>query len=488
MRGAAPALPVSSFFIILISAQHFVVARDSSNLLPRANPLNIDYDPAPAPEDGAPLSASALRDKSYLPAEIGGIVGAYVLVVSCLLVALFFVGRRLRREREANAQRDVEMLENTLAQKAFYPSPISPTSGLSRTKNFSWPSPDKNDPNPYIFPSTHGSPVSPGGINRIVDTQVVEANREGLQRGLEDLYAHVMEQEEAKLAGRNIADMPPPEPLASTSPQKSKSSKRLEKPKSLQLNSEKPHSRTASIISSIKSPRKKGLRGINISSPIPTPLSSTFPTTYASDEEPLTPRHYQPPPPPPVPNSARGTYHSHSHSRNASTADTSADPSPVSPSNKHAEDLPGLRPLGPAPNNRSIGTSRPPNLRIPGPLRGHPVAAQPSTTSASAASSTRQLPFRAYDPPPGLSSPAFSHTTKTTVLERTTPLSPGGGLRTPFTAGAVPYSPYQPFTPLMPITPRLVTREDRKAMRRLEPKSPVMEMVKSEDELWDSAY
>jgi hypothetical protein len=33
-----------------------------------------------------------------------------------------------------------------------------------------------------------------------------------------------------------------------------------------------------------------------------------------------------------------------------------------------------------------------------------------------------------------------------------------------------------------------VTREDRKAMRRLEPKSPVMEMVKSEDELWDSAY
>ena len=48
----------------------------------RSNPLGIDYDPAPSPEDGPPLSAGALRNPAYLPAEIGGIVGAYVLVVS----------------------------------------------------------------------------------------------------------------------------------------------------------------------------------------------------------------------------------------------------------------------------------------------------------------------------------------------------------------------------------------------------------------------
>jgi hypothetical protein len=71
-------------------------------------------------------------------------------------------------------------------------------------------------------------------------------------------------------------------------------------------------------------------------------------------------------------------------------------------------------------------------------------------------------------------------------LERTTPLSPG--LKTPWSAGAVPYSPYQPFTPLMPITPRLVTREERRAMKKMEPRSPVMEMVKDEDDLWDSGY
>ncbi len=31
---------------------------------------------APLPEDGPPISVNALRDPAYLPAEIGGIVGA----------------------------------------------------------------------------------------------------------------------------------------------------------------------------------------------------------------------------------------------------------------------------------------------------------------------------------------------------------------------------------------------------------------------------
>ena len=91
-----------------------------------------------------------------------------------------------------------------------------------------------------------------------------------------------------------------------------------------------------------------------------------------------------------------------------------------------------------------------------------------------------------------MQSPSFSYSTKTTVLERTNPLSPGlttgGGPRTPWSAGAVPYSPYQPFTPMMPITPRLVTKADRKAMKKAMPKTPVLEMIKSEDDLWDSGY
>lgn len=440
----------------------------------RSNPLNLDWDPAPSPEDGPPLSAGALRDKSYLPAEIGGIVGAYVFVVITILLALFFVGRRLRKARELAAQNDVEMLVgHVINPAAYYPSPISPTSAATAFRTAAWPTAEKTQ-NPYVFPSQNCSPVSPG-TNPGVDSRIIQADREILNRGLEDLYAHVMEQEEAKAAGLNIADMPAPTPLPSASPQRQStaSSKRLEKTKPANLGStEKTHSRTSSLISSLKSPKRKGIRGLKISSPMATPLSTTFPATYASDEEPLSPRHYQPPPPPPVP---EGQMPYQYHSRNNSSVQT-ADPSPISPTRSIAENLASVS-MGPPPNNRSVATNRPLNLTIPGPVSVNP---------SSATSSTRQLPFRAFDPPPGLSSPSFSHSTKTTVLERTTPLSPG--LKTPWSAGATPYSPYQPFTPLVPITPRLITREDRKAMRRMEPKSPVMEMVKDSDDLWDSGY
>ncbi|KFY52461.1 hypothetical protein V496_08438 [Pseudogymnoascus sp. VKM F-4515 (FW-2607)] len=445
----------------------------------RGNPLNIDWDPAPSPEDGPPLSAGALRDKAFLPAEIGGIVGAYAFVVVSLLLALFFVGRRLRKATElAAAQNDVEMLGGHMINPAaYYPSPISPTSATSAFRSAVWPTIEKTQ-NPYVFPAQNCSPISPG-TNPGVDSRIIEADREVLNRGLEDLYAHVMEQEEAKAAGLNVADMPAPTPLPSVSPQRQStaSSKRLEKMKPANLGStEKTHSRTSSLISSLKSPKRKGIRGMKISSPMATPLSTTFPATYASDEEPLSPRNYQLPPPPPVP---EGQMPYQYHSRNNSSVQTvqTADPSPVSPTRSIAENLASVS-MGPPLNNRSVATNRPLNLTIPA-----TSAANPSSASTA---STRQLPFRAFDPPPGLSSPSFSHSTKTTVLERTTPLSPG--IKTPWSAGATPYSPYQPFTPLVPITPRLITREDRKAMKKMEPKSPVMEMVKDKDDLWDSGY
>lgn len=62
------------------------------------------------------------------------------------------------------------------------------------------------------------------------------------------------------------------------------------------------------------------------------------------------------------------------------------------------------------------------------------------------------------------------------------------GLKTPWSAGAVPYSPYQPFTPMMPVTPRLVTKEERKAKKKMEGRTPVLEMVQSEEDGWGSAY
>jgi hypothetical protein len=36
----------------------------------------------------------------------------------------------------------------------------------------------------------------------------------------------------------------------------------------------------------------------------------------------------------------------------------------------------------------------------------------------------------------------------------------------------------------VPITPSVVTKADRKRMRRMEPKTPTVEMVRGEDEYW----
>ncbi|CAK7202688.1 hypothetical protein SEUCBS139899_005414 [Sporothrix eucalyptigena] len=93
------------------------------------------------------------------------------------------------------------------------------------------------------------------------------------------------------------------------------------------------------------------------------------------------------------------------------------------------------------------------------------------------------LPLRAYEP--SITSPSFAthNQTKQTVFERSGPLSPSGA-QTPWTGAPVPYSPYQPFSPVIPMTPSLVTKADRKRMRRLEPKTPTMEMVRSTDETW----
>lgn len=484
MRGASPSLAALQASLLLLST--ITTSHASSVIKGRAHPLNIDWDPAPPPEKGAPLSAGALRDKAHLPAEVGGIVGAYVFVVFLIFTILLFAGRRLHRAREEAAKPKEVMLTAFPPNSQFYPSPVSALSGGATAKNFSWPSPEKNEPNPYIFPTQTASPISPP--ESAVDANTLEVDKQYLEQGLADLYAHVMEQEEAKARGLNIADMPkpylPPSIMSPQSGNKSSSIRRLEKPNPIKLKApELSHSRSSSVISSIKSSKRKGIRGMKISSPIPTPLSATFPAHYASDEEPLTPRHYHPHPPPPVPKDSQPYMNTQAmyigHSRNASSINTANSPSPVSPSRSIAEQMSTLS-IRPPANNRSIATFRPPNLMIPGSaVNPHPVS-----TNNTGANPTRQLPFRAFDPPPGLSSPSFSLSTKTTVLERTTPLSPG--LRTPWSAGAVPYTPYQPFTPLVPVTPRLVTREDRKAMKRLEPKSPVMEMVASEEELWDA--
>ncbi|KAH6678551.1 hypothetical protein B0J14DRAFT_583003 [Halenospora varia] len=473
----------------------------------RRSVLGIDWSPAPSPENGPPASRNASRNKALLPYQVSGIVGAYLIWVIITGILLLVIGRRLRRKLELpKITLDLEMVAPQNKPYNINTTPLSPSANPSSPRNFSWPSPEKDSRNPYIFPSTNVSPITPTGIeDPHVDTRIAEADREMAQRDLEDIYAHVMEHEDMKAAGMSPKEMPPAQfpmaaPMPASSPQRGNTPpKKTEKhrPGNINLDESKSiKSRASSIMSVLKSPRsKKSIRSIQISSPLPTPMSGTFPKdNAASDEEPLSPKYYYKPPPP-VPTDQVP----YNHSRNNSSI------APRSPTKSIAEQLAPYGPGGPGnamhranPSQTSTNTmdpvsatsqtplySPPPRQPSRGNTHPHPIASNPPSTNAS----QRTLPFRAFDPP--LASPSFKPTTKTTVLERTTPANSGpltSGLKTPWSAGAVPYSPYQPFTPMVPITPRLVTREDRKAIKKAQKRHPVTELVSDDDDMWDSGY
>ena len=162
------------------------------------------------------------------------------------------------------------------------------------------------------------------------------------------------------------------------------------------------------------------------------------------------------------------------HTRNGSvltTGPTEADPDSAISADSSA-------PLVGLPSSPKPGVNRFPSL-----------PASPRATSfsrsnvPSAVRTGGALPLRAYEP--SLASPSYAtHSqTKQTVFERAQPMSPGGA-QTPWTGAPVPYSPYQPFSPVIPITPSLVTKADRKRMKRYEPKTPTVEMVRSTDDTW----
>jgi hypothetical protein len=480
------------------------------------NPLGIDWDPAPPPADGPPLSAGASRDKALLPAQISGIIGAYLFALVIVAVGIFIARRRVRQRIDlAFKSRDIELLEQDLVSHnnvfGFDPSPVSP---LAVRTNFSWPVQEKG-PNPYVYPpvSPHSttspySPTTPPSLgDPNVDSRIVQRDQRIMERGLEDIYAHVMEQEEAKANGVSVENLPPlpqlrSSPPLNSEPRMSSPPKKIEKqrPANIMVSDEgKPSktSRASSIISSIISPRKSSFKKeMQISSPLQSPREPYGQRSTADEREPLSPRYYAPPPPPPVPKD-QAPFHPAPRQNSQSSA--------VSQTRTIAEQL---EPYGPGAQSVFVNkTSSPesfasqktgPSLPAsPRPLQTSFPASVHSATPSSATSSMRQLPLRQFEP--ALTSPSYSsfqQSTKTTTFERKAPdPSRGpltGGPRTggaPWSPGAVPYSPYQPFSPMVPITPRLVTKEDRKVMKKQEKKlgnlgSPTL----VEDDLWDSGY
>ncbi|KAL2260294.1 hypothetical protein VTK26DRAFT_5732 [Humicola hyalothermophila] len=359
MRLGVP--PYNSAFALVLAIAFWLLPCASvplTGLTPRGS-LIFDYSPAPPPEEGPPLSAGALRDPSYLPAQIGGIVGAYAL--SLVLVALILLAlSRRRRERlrnrdlpepqdrfqdfnpfpapfllqsEEEYKRQLEAFQNEQIQTEQYPAnpfqgrlyqdnqaqKLTLQTDFPRTslRNFSLPSasplsltragplsPAKSQRSLFTTSSPTSTILAPG-IDLSVDQAVVDRDRAMAQAQLEEMYKHVMEQEQAKLEGREYIPPPLPAPSSKSASPVTKGKKERNKPSNLDFSPEKTQSRSSSMFSFLKSPRKNKMSTgtMSISSPIMTPMSGTFPGHDGQEMNAMAPRHYAPPAPPPVPSS-----------------------------------------------------------------------------------------------------------------------------------------------------------------------------------------
>lgn len=570
------------------------------------NPLGIDISPAPSAEDGPSGARDAVRDPAYLPAQISAIVGSYAFSLVLVAITLLILSKR-RRER-IKAAEDFDLWEephftfdypededavfrsqNELpfggddstypfdwavhqlpksprhVRNFSLPSPTSPSFFHNQIPQLQIPQSEASASASYNLPTPASTTRGQPGVDPDVDQNIVQRDRAMAQAQLEDMYKYVMEQEEAKEAGVEFQPprLPDPAPQQAPTERRGSSTSILRKnrskpaPANLDLNKGEKQSRASSILSALKSPgrKKKQMQGINISSPIMTPMSGTFPPQYVGEEmNTIPPRSYAPLAPPPLPNnhfasfrerqnmgqaapmtppdlspestqsiderlkalalSAKGKERDQSdeedekdyktsdnqwHNRHFSTATTEADPiSAVSETsqaplvNKYANVtsapmVNNYANITSAPRFSGLPTSPKPGVnRFPS-LPASPKPGQTTFSRPNAPSAVRTggaLPLRAYEP--ALMSPnTYDRTVKQTVFERSGPKTPGlGTARTPLTGNPVPYSPYQPYTPVVPITPSLVTKADRKRMKKFEARTPTLEMVKSDDEMW----
>ncbi|KAK0672016.1 hypothetical protein QBC41DRAFT_38392 [Cercophora samala] len=401
----------------------------------------------------------------------------------------------------------------------------------AHTRNYSLPS-----ASPLTARDRLGGPLSPAksqfsiatahsptstilacGIDLSVDQTVVGRDRAMAQNQLEEMYRHVMEQERAKAEGRAYEPPPmltsPSTKSVNTMPPTPGSTKReRNKPSNLNLAQDsKKESRSSSLLNFLKSPRKSKAQGSGmvISSPILTPMTGTFPRQEEQEMNTIPPRHYAPPVPPPVPhggssdlpfrrNNNVGSSSQHLPTPDISPVSTQSidsriDAAVAAPRHHNRDNSNDEPPSATSSTSGLVGlpTSPKPGVnRFPS-MDSLPASPRPGQTSFSrpnAPSAVRAggaLPFRAYEPAVTSPSAASFGTTKQTVFTR--PDRDAGlptGQRTPWTGAPVPYTPYQPFSPVIPVTPSLLSKKERKMMRRLEPKTPTLEMVRDTDDVW----
>ncbi|MCJ1244053.1 hypothetical protein MMC30_001250 [Trapelia coarctata] len=315
--------------------------------------IDIDEGPAPAPQDGPPLAASAIRNRAYLPLQIGILFGAYFVVVIIVTSSLLTVGRRLRRSAQTSPRSLAMEMMRPLKTAGMHPSEVtdisparsnpwgpSPVSPGDRKQEM-WPSPDLSRKQSWgTSNKSHKQHASIQSSVVTFDESVIEEDRTKNEIEMSRLYAAVAEHEEHKKTrsltnAQPLAQHPPelqhlrlaapprsppprqepmsPSRTSTTSPLKHglasppRSGIRSTRPTPLSFaGSQQSHSRASSRTSFGSFGRKRGsVRDLSISLPISPPMGSPeimdgHMRDYG-EAEPLTPRQYNPGPPPTPP-------------------------------------------------------------------------------------------------------------------------------------------------------------------------------------------
>ncbi|KAF2460482.1 hypothetical protein BDY21DRAFT_377157 [Lineolata rhizophorae] len=521
----------------------FVLATRPASVAASIWDVDIDYGPAPPPDEGPPGSRNASRDKSLLPGQICGIVGAYAIVVCFFLTLVFTIGRRRRLEalRANGFTVEVEMqkpVPKPLNGDASAMTKDGATVTASELKSPTSPGSNKSWlPSPLRFKFKKGAgssaassvrnvsaPNSPGAhTTASFDTSNIDEHR---QREMERLYAAVMEHDakQARVVADNTttttedADGVHPAPrlntdlarvAASGAPQSPRSPMRPIYPPDHQLaqqqqqQQQQRHASTGTssppgspvVVAAAHHPSATSLRSE------PNSVGSGATTAGASTKRrgPLrnlrlssTARRYA--------SGARG---------NAATDDDDADNdddmrTPLSPQSFNTAASADRRRRGgggggdlPTPSTAATGGADSDGyyegLDEPAPLPSAAPQRGVGSAGASANGSQGTLPLRQAAVEQGLPS---AGPTKTTFVESkrgaaAAAAKAGGWMRSPGTAGTAgaptPYSPYMPFTPVTPVTPRLVGRKERKARKKVEGRRVVEEgdLVKSSRDMWE---
>ncbi|KIV99378.1 uncharacterized protein PV09_08923 [Verruconis gallopava] len=529
MLRRAAALLTAPLLLSIANAQGTVVVTAASATVTctrfhRTGFWDVDIDnwPALPPECGPPLSFNAIRNKSKLPAQICGLVGAYIFFLVATGTLLLTWGRRLRKraEQATGALKEIEMMNKSDYGLAS-PAPSHGSWFRKGLKHLSHSSSNKS-PHPDY-------PKSPGieSVNSF-DDRVIQKDREAAQQEMDRLYAAVAKHEEARRSQARISKAESRESMRSavtTTDAISAAGPKLppapDARKNLRVQiSELP---PREIPNSPRSPRSMNSQGVPkspyraIYPSFPSPGAYSFTSSHqpATPMTPFSPGRVELPddmyPASPPPKHVHMQIPPKSSGNDSSSSNKSKKLQAIKNlriggnSDANAEDRQPLSPTTPAgaphgyaepmsaktfATNESEDYSRE-RLDEPRPLPASRPTLQislPSSPKANRSPVGGTLPLRAFQNSSG-DYPMSPGPVKQTILERKNDRIGRGPLtaRTPRTGVPMtPYTPYMPFTPITPVTPGLMSRKMRKERIKAQGQRVLMEEdeVPDEDEMW----